>query len=719
VGQPLWIGASVPVGVEALIAFRKLKLGECVLTLLPMKKAEALAVAKYCREHRIHLFFSELLYRGDTEKGLSFAARRHMPRSKFYSKADLNEIIDAAGEYYGGRMTIGESGGLLYWPKSYSINRRAKVFAALLAVRNVADAKAAYIKYLKRFVDYERKELGKGPLLDVDSALVFKYHVEAGIDVLCLESMPGDPHRMHAAIRGAAKAFDKPWGTHVAMACYGGVAFDELWIKRWKSSVYHAALSGAGFIWPESGHYGYDHGSGQCFGFGSPEMKRVRLILREAFQFARVHRRPDSGPKVTLGVVYGNQDGAPGLWNPACWGQTKGSEWLAGPAERSWEFVDKFHRKEDWPKETVQGEMDFSGNPPYGQYDIVPVEASLDKLKSYRCLLFLGWNTMTPAIYAKLKAYVKAGGHLVMFLPHLSTETDRRKGLKLFRSGDFRDLFGVRVLGKGRRDVWGVKCMARSSIPSYHFPLWRIRTDPRFLGLITPSRVKVASARVISGYDDFYDVTAKTLARQAILTEQTLGKGKAFLVSAWQYPGDEGLSRFAEDILRTVLDGEQGDIRLHASDRVRYAVYESRKPKARVVYLLNTDPDVPSPARLWVRGKATEHFTVPANDLRLAYCLDGIVCVPEDKCADLSAARIVRGGRELEFFSARNQNMEIHNLGEKRVKLSVNGVTLTCPPQGCVIVPLSRRADPARKEFFSPGFLSEPAFNYRPGGLPY
>ncbi len=82
-GQPLWIGASVPAGVEALKVFRKLKLGECVLTLLPMEKSEALAVAKYCRENRIHLYFSELLYRGDTDAGLCWAARRRMPRSEF------------------------------------------------------------------------------------------------------------------------------------------------------------------------------------------------------------------------------------------------------------------------------------------------------------------------------------------------------------------------------------------------------------------------------------------------------------------------------------------------------------------------------------------------------------------------------------------------------------------------------------------------------------
>ena len=717
--QPLWIGSSIPSGVESLKIFRQLKLGECVLTLLPIVKAEALAVAKYCKQHRIHLFFSELLHRGDTDKGLCFAARRRMPRSEFYTKAEMEEIMGAAGEYYGGRMTIGEAGGVLYWPKAYLIARRADNWVNLPPVRTVDEAHRAYIAYLRKFIDYERKELGKGPLLDVDSALVFKYHVEAGIDVLCLETMPGDPHLMHAAIRGAAKAADKPWGTHIAMACYGGMCFDELWLKRWKTSAYHAAICGAGFIWPESGHYTYANARGQKFSFGSPEMKRVRRILREAYQFARIHRRPEDGPRVSLGVVYGNHDGAPGLWNPYAWGQFHDKKWLAGPAERSWELVDEFHRKEDWPKETLQGEMDFSGNPPYGQYDAVPIEAPVEVLKSYACLLFLGWNTMTGEIYDKLKQYVKAGGHLVMCLPHLSTETDRAKGLKLFRNGDFRDLFGARILGKGKTDVVGIKCMADSTLPAFRFPLWRVSTDPRFLGNMTPARVKVTTARVISGYDDYYYTTPEEAAGRPVLIENALGKGRAFLVTVWQYPADPAIRPFTEDLLRTILQGEQGEIRLLASDRVRYAVYRQARPRCEVVYLLNTDPDCASSARLWVRGRLTQSFQIPANELRVAYCLGKAVLVPEDKCVDLRTWRRRGGGQEVEFFSPRDQDVEVHNLGEARLRLSVNGASRTCPAGGKVVVRLPRTVDPSRKEFFAKDFLEEPTIQPTSTSLPY
>lgn len=687
-----------------------------------MDKAEALAVARYCRTHRIRLFFGELLYRGSTE--LCFAAGRRMPRREFFSKAELDEIIDAAGEYYGGRMTIGEFGGMLYLPKSYLINRRAEVFANLPAVRTVAEAKTEYIRYLKRFIDYERNELGKGPLLNVDSSLVFKYHAEAGIDVLCHEMMPGDPHRMQAAIRGAARAYDKTWGVHIAMACYGGVSFDLLWLKRWKTSLDYSYITGAGFIWPESGHMEYrNHQTGRKYSFPSPEMKAVRRILREAHQFARIHTRPGEGPRVRLGVVYGHYDGAPGRWNPPAWGQFHDRKWLAGPPENGWDLVDLFHRKEEWSKETVQGEMDFSGNPPYGQYDIVPIEADVAALKRYACLVFLGWNTMTAEIYEKLKRYVRSGGHLVMYLAHLNTHTDRARGLKLFRKGDFHDLFGVRIRGKDATDVRGIKCLANSSLPGYRFPLWRVNTDPRFIGNFTPACVEMTTAKVISGHDDFYNTTAAALAARPVLVENRLGKGRAFLVTVWEYPADDGIVRFTRDLLRTILAGEQGDIRLLASDRVRYAIYEGRPSgsacRCRVVYLLNTDPDCSANARLWVNGRETAAFEIPANSMRIAYCLGSLIVIPEDRRVELAGWRQTRRRCELNFHLFLTQRFTVQNLSGQSVAVVLNGRAQTVGTHAGQTVLVRRAVDPGRKEFYSSEFLEEPTLRHVDPTTPY
>ena len=718
------IGSSIAAGLQQLRIHQKLKQGDLVLTSIPLDKDEALAVARACRRNRIYLCFSELLHRGGVRVRGGCDATPHISRDRFHSKADVDEIIDAAGEYYFGRVAIGEIGGVLYWPKAYTLDRRAGQWASLPACDTAEQAQRAYVAYCRKWLEHERTHMGKGPLIDTDSSIVFKYHAMAGIDVLSLEGMPGDPHLMHAAIRGAARAYDKAWGCHIAMQCYGGMDFGELWQKRWRTSLLYSFVAGANFVYPESGHY--DCGGkarGKTYGFQSRQTKRVRRALREAWQFARIHSRPVAGPRTTLGVVHGHLDGSPGLWNRYAWGQYHHEKWQEGPPERGWRFVDTFHRKDDWPKETVQGDEDFSGNPPYGQYDVVPAEAPLEVLGRYTCLVFLGWNTMTREIYEKLTAYVKAGGHLVMWLSQLSTHVDRAKDLKLWAGGDLSDLFGVKITGKLDKDVRGVKCMADSSLKSYLFPLWRINSDPRFLGTMTPARVRTTSARVISGWSDFYTITAEQLARQPILVENTVGKGKAFLVTAWEYPADEGIRRLTEDVLRVVLQGEQGDIRLSASDRLRYAVYDGTLPGGRrkysVIYLLNTDPDCAAPARLWVGGRRTDPINVGAGELRLAYRCGGIVLAPSDKCVDVEAWKVAGDTHNVRLFSARAQEIDLHNIGRRPLTVTINGKRRRCPPGERKAIRIAKRVDPARKEFFAADFLDEPPVRWPQAPLPY
>jgi len=719
---PVLIGSSIPQGLEQVRLHKKLKQGDFILTTIPRHKEEALAVARYCRENKIYLCFSEFLFRGTYK--LCFAFREHIPASQFYSKKDVDEIIDAAGQYYFGRIVTGEIGGVVYWPRHYTINRQARAWENLPAFNTMAEAKKAFVDYCKQWLDYERTNIGKGPLVSADASILQKYQALAGPDTMLLEVMPGDPHLMHAAIRGTAKAFGKKWGAHIAIGCYGGVHFDKLFQQRWRTALYYSYISGAEVIYPESGHYTLRKTAyHQKFGFYSKEMKSIRSILREMWQFARIHTRPASGPLVKVGVVHGNLDGTPGLWNRYVWGQFYDEKWLDGSAERGWNLVERFYRKEDWSKETVQGDCDFSGNPPFGQYDIVPVEAPPDILRNYSCLIFLAWNTMTPEIYEKLKDYVRKGGHLVMFLPQLSTHIGRAEDLNLYRKGDFTDLFGVRVRAKGGKDVIGIKYLANSSLKSYRFPLLHVGSDPRFIGNMTPSRVEMTTGRIIGYWDNSGIQDMEELKKQPMLIENSLGKGKAFLVLAWEYPGDKGLTRLTEDLLHTVLEGEQGNIRLIGSDRVRYAVYEGNLPrfkrKYNIIYILNTDPDCSASVRLWLRDRLTEEFIVGPGELRLAYCLNQVVVLPEDKYVDIKSWDFVHYRHSIEFYSLRNQKIRIHNLGKEKLTVLLNGVRCSCRPGESFELHLHKMVDPARKKFFAPDFLKEPAVKYKYVPLPY
>lgn len=716
------IGSSIPPGLEQLRLHQRLKLGDLVLTALPTDRQEAMAVAEFCRQNGIRLIFSEFLYRGSSAP--SPAWRRAMAREEFFSKAEIDAILAAAGEAFFGRMTLGEAGGILYWPEAYVSRLGPHCWHKLKPCATQDEAQAAYIETCRKILQYERDEIGRGPLLDVDSSLVFKYHAMAGVDILCLESMPGDPHLMHAAIRGAARAYGKPWGTHIAMGWYGGVTLDTLYRKRWKTALLHAYIAGAEFIYPESGHYTYENPRrGLKLGFGSAPMKAMRRILREVWQFARLHTRPADGPQVRVGVVHGQFDGAPGLWNPVVWGQYHDRKWLEGAPERGWRFVDGFHRAEDWPNACVQGPADVSGNPPLGQYDVVPAEADLAVLKRYSALVFLGWNTMTADLYAKLKAYVQAGGHLLMFLPQLSTRTDRAADLALFNHGDFSDLFGVRVHGRETTAVQGVTCCAEATLRNYRFPLYRAGEDPFFLGRMTPAQAELAGARVLSGFAGMFGTAEAELVRRPAIVENRLGRGHAFLVTAFEYPGDEGLRPLTQDLLRVLLQGEQGDIRLLGSDRVRYAVYATRTPgrgqRHTVVYLLNTDPDNPAPVRLWYKGRMSAELRLPANELRVAYLGGGLLIAPEDKRVDVASWHTQAGAHQVSLFSCAAQPVTVGNLGPKPVRLTLNGRRMALACGETRVAKVGRRVDPARAAFAVPEFLDEPPVRYRHAPLPY
>lgn len=700
------IGASSGPGLSGLQVIRDLKLGNCVLADLPFDREEALAMMRFCRENEITIFLSELVFRGT--KDLYRPTKTRMPREQFWSREALNAVLDEAGDFYGGRMTIGEAGGILYWPKEYLIGEGVGAFTALGPWNTMIEARNAYIEYLRDFIRFEQEELSRGPLMNVESSLVFKYHCEAGIDVLCHEALPGDPHRMQAAIRGAARAYNKPWGTHIAMGWYGGITVDKLWMKRWKTSVWHCYLTGSEFIYPETGHLALkEHQSGHVFEPSSDEMKTARHILREAYQFSLIHERPAGGPKVTLGIVSGYGDGAPGLWNPWAWGQYHDPKWLAGPPEHGWELVDQLHRREEWSNYTVSGERDWSGNPPDGQYDIVPIESSLENLQHYGCLVFLGWNTMTAEIYEKLKAYVQGGGHLLMFLPQVSTHEERGAALQVYNGGDLSDLFGVKVTGWEPQDVRGIKFLFQSSLPGYRLPVGDIECDPRFMGNFTPARLELATARVLCGHDVMFSAEMDDIVKQPVLVENRLGEGVAMLVTLAEYPGDTAVVGFAQELLRVVSAGEQSAVRLLASDRVRYAVYDLERAEEQVIYLLNTDPDCAAPARLAIGEALSSEFTIPANEFLVAYQFGNVLVQPANRNVDL-----VECGRNdtvlnLKFNALKSQQVLVQNLGPLPCTVTLNGSAVELAGGSTASVTLDRCEDPDNPAY-APDFLQEP-----------
>jgi hypothetical protein len=579
--------------------FKAEKIGNAVGILFPKTFEEGMEYAAFCRTNQIHFIFREAFCRDDMELPPENLLKRKI------SNTELKTIIDTAGEYYHGRMIIGESGGMLYWPHEYLREPFQESEGAYLGgpypliqqgMGNTADAENVYLEKLRNYIEKE-KLLGGGPFWDVDGSIVFKHHLANGINIPYLEMMCGNPERMTAAVRGAAKAFDREFfGTLIAFGWYGGGKWDELYLKRWKCVLYYAWLSGYKWIISESGHFGFS-GFNNNNNFNSQPTVRYRETMREFYEFSKNNQRCASFPETKIGILYGHLDGYPGLWTNSVWGQYENDDdWRCGDAEKSWALLDEVYRRRSWQDNLAVGEEEYSGNPPQGTYDIVPAETTLESLRKYSCLIMLGWNTMTKELYNKLTDYVRHGGKLIAGLPHLSTNTIRNSKYMLINNGDFSDLFGVVVDGAEDDTVTGIKFTSESDW--LHLPDWSEDCDPKCM-----SR-KFKVGKVISGNHKVLAKSAKYFFssnsgenKLPVVIENSLGKGKAVLVNAFEYPGSDKLYPIWKELLYAAMTAEQPqDFRVIANDKIRYAMYSSEKDLQ--VVILNTDFDLSSSCKI-------------------------------------------------------------------------------------------------------------------------
>lgn len=371
------------------------------------------------------------------------------------------------------------------------------------------------------------------------SAPLMSYDYEGGIDYIAAETMAFNNMHLLAAARGAARAYGKPvWGVH--NATYWVKAPDDFTklALNWLN-FYMTYAAGGNFAISEDGHFQVPHANHQQ-GFHSEEPTRLREIIRRFYEYVNTHPRRGR-PEVRLAVAQGNNS-CELISFPLhfCWLKDQIGHVWGGlgnqPQMDKWEYADPergLTLLDEWMPYRQDGlhiRHWFTGTP-YGQFDVTPIwKTAPDLLAEYKVLVFLGWNTMTPEIYAKLKSYVHNGGTLLMAVPQLSTHTDRTfletmDELSLIHGGDVRDLFGVKI---------GSSAMPR-------------------------------------------------------VVENRLGKGRAILLTGRAYPGHPDMEPVARYLLAHLGEQAQGDV--HLDDPSREVAWYMWKDETglRNVHLLNTD----------------------------------------------------------------------------------------------------------------------------------
>ncbi len=435
------------------------------------------------------------------------------------------------------------------------------------------EAERGYIRYVKESYHEE-----KYPRLLGEAALFHRYDYKAGVNLILSETMTGNTSLLLAEARGAARAYGRElWGMHIACHVH---ATPEGWHQErmfWLN-LYLGYLSGASILEDEEGALAKVHSF--VSGPTDPLPAERRKIIAEFIRWAEAHPRT-SPLSVDIGFLYGRHEAITGgmslnterpvrVWEgfgPAA------PEWEYGRPEYGWLLMDIF-LPGVWLTPVLREQSSlrrwFAGTP-YGQVDVVPIEADAAVLSRYKLLVLPGWHTMKAEDMGKFGEFVAHGGTLVLGIPHLQTSPDRtavlsRPDWSFVPPRLIERLCGIRIEGLGPSMTSG-RIFGRE---------WNL-TDPKS-GPLQMTDVILRGGRV-----------AAELAGSPLVVENRIGKGRTLTFCAHEYLGHSGLEALARNWLERLVSDLALDVRLEGGDgEVAYFVYPL-PDGGRRVFLINTD----------------------------------------------------------------------------------------------------------------------------------
>jgi hypothetical protein len=426
-------------------------------------------------------------------------------------------------------------------------------------------------KSVKRFVDGKKAEGWKRFLITSAS-----FHLDNEIAAADCDIIPhiecfafSNINFASGLCRGLYRQFNLPlWGNYLAHEHYSFLPYEsEYKFKMLDASFLLSYMSGSkitvlesGNWWQQSDHvddtkmhdtpkidlgsthkndpHAYTHMVKDArkhykhLNYDSEICGKYRKSLSGFYDFVKEKGTPEGQPEVNIAAVKGSMDLCSQRFHPnmAIAGAYSIAEknplWYEGMPERSWEIF----RRVFYPLDNTAGKYvnSFFSGTPYGMTDIVSFAGELKPeflTENYKALLFTGWNTASEDQYETLKKYVYAGGTLFISIPHLSKNKTRNYTNypveELVKNGDFSELCGVKVRGRGKQIYWMLA--AENNIlnlpKNKHFgPFTTHIGDIEITG----------DPEIIAVHDETY-MPALILNRY--------GKGRVYFLNSWEYPG--------------------------------------------------------------------------------------------------------------------------------------------------------------------------------------
>lgn len=360
--------------------------------------------------------------------------------------------------------------------------------------------------------------------------------------------------------------------------------------------------------------------------YDSAPAREYRRMISDFYNYVKENGTPSGQPEAKIALAKGYLDlgaSAAGFHPNAAVGSyvlaDKNPAWFAGQPEGGWNIAYNVF----FPRPNVTGKYynRYISGTPFGQVDIVSFACPLTAeflLENYKLLVFTGWNTCSEEQYRILTDYVKGGGILFLAIPHLSTNDTRNytayQTSDLVHNGDFSELCGVKVKGRGRRFHWAT-CADHAA--EFEFPF------PRRFGIMATCLGKLEIV------DDVETLLVEDERMEPVMIRHRCGKGEVYFLTTWNYPGaldqDKGPSAELDSpgmigyVLRSLAVKARGTIYI-TDDGVmpgkecEYIMY-SYFPEDHSVCLMNIDFDQAHTFRLHLPDRL-QKVTLAASEFR-------------------------------------------------------------------------------------------------------
>ncbi len=583
--------------------------------------------ASLCAERRI--YFSVMLFRAQGHAfTLETARRMKQAAGRYFFSVNQHEL---------GLIAMGRKAWIEPFMKE--------------PVRDLKEGWELYRHAVKTRNAREMHDLGL-PVIASESYLTSDHNLQCGIDYAVAEIYAASTMPLLSGTRGATRARGRRiWGVHMPLLWSLGIPplypLGEEKVRRQALAVKLSYLHGARILYPESGLFhhvpAYVQGSASCWqreSFTEPDdpvQGEMRRTFRDVHRYHALHRLP-ADPRTPCAFMQGQYDPFGGSIRKDL---AFHSPRLAPVhADSGWDLLDVFMpdvRIGNSPRPRCR--WWFTGAP-YGQLDIVPSDTPAGRLARYQLLVMPGWNTLSASNYARLKNFVSNGGTLFMSAAQLRVDVKHTLKPALFRQGRVADLFGVTLKGMGRELMTGI---GSPKLPGVHSPY--VFYEPNALysqRRMEEHRALPARAWALSIDDPAVEVLVhEKQTREPILIRKKVGRGYAYLLTTWDYPGHPGLLEFVREVVRSLAERQARDVRVEAGPLMQWFAYD--EGGSRRIALLDTDwrtCGATQTARIVVGRHSTEWEVFPLR-IRLVEVRNGVFVSPRDETC---SARLTGAG---------------------------------------------------------------------------